>query len=391
MHTHELPLNIFVSHSFEPRSKSYNLEAFRESVKKAMELASEILKGKKINVRITPIFESNIFGSPLNQQIISSIQSSSCAIVDLTNVSANVMYELGYIDALSIPCLLTRSAHSTAQIPVDVAGRLFAEYQNESNLPTILSSSLASVIESSLRGTRIIPSDRDFVWFPHDIQGIHVVCPHSPDNLFTADMNHPNYVYLEQFSDKDALLEIMVFLSRTYSARVHKYTAMEFPQRQLLRDNIVVIGGPGIKGIGEGNIICREMMRRISTRLTYALNGESLIYRTPEGDIERRPVYSGDGQLKIDYGYFARFPNPFEPKAVVILVNGLHTAGVLGSALVLSDRPQAAQNFRVIKHALGRASSEAPAFEALFEVERMAGEVLVPRLSANLIFPLEPK
>jgi hypothetical protein len=221
------------------------------------------------------------------------------------------------------------------------------------------------------------------------VQEIHLVASLSPDNLYSANPKHPNFVYLEQFSDKDSVLELMVYLSRNYRARVHKYTSDDFPRRQLLRSDLVVLGGPGVTGINDGNPICREMTHRVSSRIRYANDGESVILADPDGsETVLEPTYSRDGDLLRDFGYFARFPNPFNPEASVVMVNGLHTAGVLGAARVLSDQGHAARNYRVLRTWLS--DRTAPhAFETVFDVETMAGDVLVPRLEPGRIFALE--
>lgn len=385
-----MPMAVFVSHGFAPQSAAYDLTQYRRALERVFEETATILSRIGLNIRFVPTFQNYDFGKLLGLQIAQSIGMSDCAIVDITDGSPNVMYELGYLDALTTPLVLIRSSKSTTPIPIDLAGRLFVEYDLEQDLPYRLAPILANCVQASLRRYSILPADRDAIWFPPDVPGIHIVVGHSPDDLYSADPKYPNFVYVEQFSDKDALLELMTFLSRTYKARVHKYTSRDFPQRQLLRENLVVVGGPGIEGMNNGNAICREMQRRVRARLTYAPDGESLTFLRDKGLEPEKltPTYSDDGMLLTDYGYFARFANPFEPDAVVVMIHGLHTAGVLGAALAFSDRPQASANFRIVREVLGDGLTARASFEVLVEVERMAGEVLVPRIEPSNVYAL---
>jgi hypothetical protein len=298
------------------------------------------------------------------------------------------MYELGYLDACAIPVVLIVSRRSNTAVPVDVRGRYVVEYEEMSDLDSRLPPLLVKCVEASLRRSKMLPGDRDLAWFPSSVHELHLVGALSPDNLYSADPAHRNFVYVERFSDKDALLELMVLLSRLYSARIHKYTSGDFPKFQLLIADLVVLGGPGVTGINDGNSICREMFSRVKSRIRYSDDGESVEVAGKDGPIQLKPTYGEDGILQRDFGYFARFPNPFAPDATVVMINGLHTAGGLGAARAFSDLPQASENFRIVRSALAAESPSLAAFETIFEVETMAGGVLVPRISPEFVFAL---
>jgi hypothetical protein len=392
----ELAVRAFVAHSFKPRSGAYVLEDYRTSLELALRAAEESLVqlGTVRNfgwdrVRLSATFESEVYDAPVSEQVVDSIRSSDFAIVDITDTSPNVMYELGYLDACNTPVILIASRKSTTRTPVDVGGRFLVEYDDVEDLLSRIPSLVVRCVESVLKSSRLLPGDRDFAWFPGRVQELHVVASLSPDNLYSADPSHRNFVYLEQFSDKDTLLDLMVLLSRLYTARVHKYTSGDFPRRQLLRSDLVVVGGPGVVGTTDGNPICREMLARINSRVRYAEDGESLTVRMNDGESRRlEPQYSGENLLTRDFGYFARFPNPFAPDSTVVMIHGLHTAGGLGAAHAFSDLPQAAQNFRLVRAALPIDEDSSPAFESVFEVETMMGEVVVPRIDTEYVFSL---
>jgi hypothetical protein len=395
--TRGMSARVFVAHAYDPPSGAYQLAPYRGAIERSLKAAEDLMGqigtvaiGGWDRIQLAPTFESAEFNSAVRDLVVDSIKSSDLAIVDLTDTSANVMYELGFLDASTIPTVLIVSKRSRTPVPVDIRGRYMVEYDELSDMESRLPALLVKCVEAMLRRSTVLPGDRDLSWFPASVKELHLVGALSPDNLATAEPAHRNFVYLERFSDKDTVLELMVLLSRMYSARIHKYTSEDFPKRQLLKANLFVVGGPGVENINEGNPICREMFTRVRSRIRYSPDGESVHVKPDlESDaIQLKPTYGTDGRLLRDFGYFARFPNPFAPDSTVVMINGLHTAGGLGAARAFSDLPQASENFRRVRSALDIKSGAPPAFEAIFEVETIGDDVLVPRVVAEYVFPL---
>ncbi len=102
---------------------------------------------------------------------------------------------------------------------------------------------------------------------------------------------------------------------------------------------------------------CEQMMVTGATGETAELRAE---YRTNGKGTEQQSQLG----LRKDQGYFARFDNPLNANAGVVLINGIHTTGVLGAARAFSERREALQNFHVVL-----ASGACPtSFECSFEV-----------------------
>ena len=69
-------------------------------------------------------------------------------------------------------------------------------------------------------------------WFPRGTSTIWVVCPQDHDPSEYADRSSPDYTYLDNLGDQDALLELMVFLSRHYpSATIQHFQFWQSPRR----------------------------------------------------------------------------------------------------------------------------------------------------------------
>jgi len=228
-------------------------------------------------------------------------------------------------------------------------------------------------------------------WFPRETSTIWVVCPQIHEKSEFANRSSPDYTYLDNLGDTDALLEIMGFLSQYYpNATIECFSSEDLPEGHT-SSNLVVIGGPGSAEIS--NEICREMMSAMRSHVAYSSDCEQMTVTRATGEtIELRTAYPTAGQsvghqrplgLRTDWGYFARFKNPLNENATVVLTNGIHTAGVLGAARAFSERREALRNFHAALSSGVRTS-----FECYFEVPVLNGQVKVPVVDPLNIFTL---
>ena len=177
-------------------------------------------------------------------------------------------------------------------------------------------------------------------WFPRGTSTIWVVCPQDHDPSEYADRSSPDYTYLDNLGDQDALLELMVFLSRHYpSATIQHFSSGDLPAGHT-SGNLVVLGGPGSTA-DIGNSVCKEMMEAVRSQVSYSDDCEQMkVVMGEDTSLELRAEYhggsdsntAGQRRMREDIGYFARFPNPLNEESAVVLVNGIHTTGVLGAA-----------------------------------------------------------
>ena len=231
-------------------------------------------------------------------------------------------------------------------------------------------------------------------WFPRGTSTIWVVCPQDHDPSEYADRSSPDYTYLDNLGDQDALLELMVFLSRHYpNATIEHFHPGNLP-RGHVSDNLVVVGGPGSTS-DLSNSVCKEMMEAIHSRVSYSDDCEEMtIISGNGGPLKLRAEYddgpgrgpAGQRLIREDVGYFARFPNPLNEESRVVLVNGIHTMGVLGAARAFSERREALPNF----HTVLRKGASSTGFECYFKVPVLSGEVRVPSLRSEHVFCVSP-
>ena len=233
-------------------------------------------------------------------------------------------------------------------------------------------------------------------WFPRETSTIWVVCPqiHSPGEF--AERSSPDYTYLDNLGDTDALLDVMVFLSQYYpNATVERFSAADLPHGHT-SGNLVVIGGPGSPG-EISNDICREMMSEVDSYVTYSSDCEQMIISGGgDGNVVHEAEYLGGSHvqecetreplgLRQDYGYFARFRNPLNENATVVLINGIHTAGVLGAARAFGERREALRNFLSVFASKAKTTR----FECYFKVPVLNGQVKVPVVGRDEVLPLD--
>ena len=227
-------------------------------------------------------------------------------------------------------------------------------------------------------------------WFPRRTSTIWVVCPQDHDPSEYANRLSPDYTYLDNLGDQDALLELMVFLSRYYpNATIEHFHSGNLPTGHT-NDNLVVLGGPGSTS-DIGNSVCKEMMEAVHSRVSYSDDCERIkIVMGEDAPLELRAEYhngpgsgaTGQQRIREDIGYFARFPNPLNKESTAVLVNGIHTTGVLGAARAFSGRRDALPNF----HTVLRMGASSTGFECYFKVPVLSGEVRVPSVGIDQIF-----
>jgi hypothetical protein len=380
-----ISINIFVSHPFEPKNSTYDLEKFRTNIKLLITKAESNVRKYFPDFEIETTFEFSDLFEGLPQQIESKIRSSHLAIVDITENRPNIFFEYGLLYGLNIPVVMIKSRDSmdTFKIPADLKDRLPQVYKDFDSLTDNVVAELTTTFKKLLKNDSLYNIYLKDIWFPNDVGTIHVITSTEPDRRKEfSSPDSQNYMFLESLGDKDSLLEIMNFLNRNYrNVNIQMYAADEFP-RSNIEDNLVIIGGPG-DDEGDGNPICKIMMEKMKLKISYSEDCETLLYNSNDFTAN----YDGN-RMKLDYGYFARFPNPFNNQKSVILVNGIHTYGVLGAAKIFSDHPLAQSNIKTLMKKLNLDDHQDAAFESFFPVEVLEHTVVCPTITESNIILL---
>jgi hypothetical protein len=173
-----------------------------------------------------------------------------------------------------------------------------------------------------------------------------IICPEAPADSQgpLADKNNVNHTRLHMFADGDALLQVFGHI-RALNPTLQVLHRLPSEIRQSdLQNHIVLLGG----------IAWNKTTRRILSDLEQKLPIEQVgDERVPEGDVFRvrkdedrdehiyLPIREVDGngkeELTEDVGLLARLPNSFNFSRTMTICNGIHSKGVLGAVLAITD------------------------------------------------------
>ncbi|MCL2650919.1 MAG: hypothetical protein FWD60_07850 [Candidatus Azobacteroides sp.] len=381
-------INIFVSHPFEPNNTTYDLESFRTNIKLLVSEAENEVRKEYNDFEIETVFEFSDFQHGLPQQIESKIRSSNFSIVDITENKPNIFFEYGLMRGLNIPTLLIKEEDSfkTFGLPADIKDKIAIPYKNFEELRDKCKNDIVVFFKQLLNSDSLYNIHLSKIWFRDDVPTIHVIAPPETEKSEYASPASTNYIFLNNLGDIDSVLEVMTFLNRNYrNVKLPIYSAEEFKNQ--IDDNLIVIGGPG-ESEEDGNYVCALLMNKMNVKVGYSFveEEEQMTYK----DQKFTASYRG-GKVVKDYGYFARFPNPFNPKSSVVLIHGIHTFGVLGAAKAFSDHPSAQGNIRKVMEKLKVDDIKQASFECFFSVDVLQQSVVCPDIDENNILPLTKK
>lgn len=380
-------VNIFISHPFEPKNPVYDIEKFRTNIKLLISQAENLVRKEYQDFEIETTFVFNDLFSGLPQQIESKIRSSHLGIVDITENKPNIFFEYGLLRGLNIPVLMikTTESMSTFPIPADIKDRLPIVYENFDKLIEVCVNNLADVFKIIIHNDSLANIYLNKIWFPSNVKTIHVITStESEKRIQFAAPESDNYMLLESLGDKDSLFSVVTFLNRNYrNINTPMYAADNFSGS--LEDNIIVIGGPGEEE-GDENRICKLFTEKMQVKITYSEDCEKLLYEGQEYVAKKQ-----GNKTIMDFGYFARFPNPFNPRSSVVLVHGIHTFGVLGAAKAFSDHPSAQANIRKVMKKFNLDDIKQASFECFFPVDVLEQSVVCPEINEDNILPLIKK
>lgn len=361
-------ISIFVAHAFSPVNKVYELDSFRKSIYVLIENVRNHLRTTLAGFNLKPIIELNEFTERISPQIDQQLGNCHFAIVDISDNNANVMYELGQLNARGIPNVIIKSRKSELPIPLDISSKLIFFYNDIKDIESMLVENISHQFKTILNAKSLPSEFIRKIWFPQNVSYLHVVCGPELQKTEFASRSSSNYIFMDNLEDKDALVEILMLLSKYYQrARLIRYSSDNLPQG-ILETDLVLIGGPG-EPAGPGNVACRQMMDLVKTRISYSDDAEIMYF---EGR-EYRATFDSQGYVLKDYGYFAKFSNPLNPESKVVLLNGIHTYGTLGASIAFSDHPSAQINVQnVLSKFLITEDSDVD-FECFFEVNVLPG------------------
>jgi hypothetical protein len=209
-----------------------------------------------------------------------------------------------------------------------------------------------------------------------------IICPEAPDDSRgpLANETDVNYTRLHGFADLDALIELFGHI-RALNPDMHVlYRLPHEVQQAELQNHIVLLGGIG----------WNRTMRRILSELKKLpieqvvdqrhAGGE--VFRIKKGEDHEEQTYfplteefEGVVEHVEDLALVARLANPFNSSRTLTICNGVHSRGVVGAVLAVTDETVRPANERYLAHRF-----PSGAFAMLIRVPVVSGRVLAPDL-----------
>jgi hypothetical protein len=205
-----------------------------------------------------------------------------------------------------------------------------------------------------------------------------IICPEAPTESrgpLAAEIS-PNFSRLHTYADTDALLELFGHvraLNPEAKVFVRSHTTI---QPHELQSHIVVLGGIG------WNPTTKRILDQLG-RLPVAQVEDP---RLPTGDIFKLKKDDAEGEqfflpvtdpdtaeLVEDVALIARLPNPFNSSRTLTICNGIHSRGVVGAVLAITDETVRPANEEFLAHHFPTND-----FAMLVRVHVVTGNALAP-------------
>lgn len=384
-----LILRLFVSHSFNDHDHILDVQAFRSAVEQTCKEVGENLRSKSFSkIELLPYFEDVGLGKALPNQIRSEIIKSSLFMIDIAGATPNTFYELGFAHSRNKGLILleaVRQGQAPKPIPADISDLLIGRYSSDDELKEKLLVRLLDVCSDLITAhqrTLVEGEDRCF-WFQGAPPEIHVVCAPEPERTRFASSANPDYLYVDNLEDRDALFEVSNFLSRSYpNAKVFRHSS-DALSADVFSSNVVVLGGP------HNNSATRDLMKAVGASFEYADDENALSLKIEARLVTLRSMSDARNILENDVGYFGWFLNPFNRNNRVVMCHGCHTFGTLGASLAFSDNNLAIENVSLLKDIVAGDLQRINRFECIFHVPILENRrVITPKIDPDAVLAL---
>ncbi len=319
-------------------------------------------------------------GAILWSELRSEIEGCDIALFDVSENNANVMIEVGLAYGSDKQVFLLKSQRSKKRyrMPSDLAA-VYVPYDSFNSQDVV--KQLRHGILTYLGGKHPPDYYVQGLWGFGEHDDVLVVCSEldEPDKRQRPEPNE--YIYLSKYGDVDALVEVLVSLSRLYP-RINPRILSAGEASSVRSDytgNLVLIGGPDynkITGLFED---CSPYEYIVGKRPE-----DISLKRKTTGARHRPKMTSVGGKTRItDFGFFVRMRNPLNATKRLIMIGGAHTYGVFGAAKAFSCWENADgvahANCKVVVEAAGTD----PSFAALIEVTAIESNVQTPKIASN--------
>jgi len=144
----EQSLAVAITLCYQFESDYYNRGQLKSCILRATE-ESEAMIDDNVNMVFEDIENANL-GNMVHENVTNSIRKSHIVIFELSDVNANVIYELGIANGLKKPIIIIREESSREELPTDINQLIYLTYKKDKleSFHHILASSIVKIFNS---------------------------------------------------------------------------------------------------------------------------------------------------------------------------------------------------------------------------------------------------
>jgi hypothetical protein len=253
--------------------------------------------------------------------------------------------------------------------------------EDERQLAKVLENELVGLHPSHQRHEVAIEHRRELLSFK-DAGSVVIICPMAPRDAVgpLAAEGHINHTRLHNYADLDALIELFGHVRALNPERAVLHRLSSDVRQAELQNHVILLGGIGWNST-TGRILAQVKELPIEqVEVDELKTGE--VFRVKQSDDREPEVHFPvtdqiDGRMELveDLAFLARLKNPFNVSRTLTIFNGVHSRGVVGAVLALTDEALGPSNEEYLSRRFGDEE-----FAVLAKVPIVSGRALAPDL-----------
>ena len=295
-------------------------EATREIKRSGLEYVT--LKPQLINLQPS---------EAVTEGIISLINESSICLFEISDNNPNVMFELGNAFAKNKKLIFLKHRESTPtkQVPSDIIGKFICFYGGAED---------PSLDEMRPKITKWIKDYVVDLYHKKSETWIRKIWDIKGDNLVIVSGSLFGLGHYEvEPHDADTLFDSTIGLVNLYpGVKVKRCYSIDFPEEYFQDTDLLVVGGP------DSNKITESVLATLDSSFPFSYEEieepYDFILKDRHTKLQFKKEFEGEEKpenLKVDYGFFLKVPNPYSKNRNIIIISGIGAQGTLGCSHAL--------------------------------------------------------
>lgn len=359
-----------------------------KDVKQTILKVKEVVEKEFPNIELDIKFGEFEAGKVLFNEVLSAIKECEIAIFDISENNPNVLIEVGlaYGNNKQVILLKNELSKEKFEIPSDIGAFIYVPYKNKMAIYETcdkIANSIFIYLKESPKSLLYFKS----LWGFRETDQVYIVCPELEEPEKRQYPEPQEFLYLGKYGDIDSLIVVYSSLNKIYpQLNITFCTSEEFVNipGNPYASNIILIGGP------DYNKITEHFMEYTPFEFSQSGNDETILVDNQRNRVFKPEFKSQkDFEEVIDYGFFLKIPNPYNPDKKLIIINGIHTYGVYGAAKCFSIYDEheiniAKHNCKTVIESLG----DDPNFAIVVEVKCINKKIGTPQIRKEELLPL---